>query len=265
MSTPVRAASTVVLLRDGADGIEVWLLTRALRMAFAPGMSVFPGGRVEPTDASLPWASGDPSALANRLGCDVPTARSLAGAAVRETFEETGVLLARPADDPDMGGEGAAASESAAGGPTNARAVEARSLDFGALLRAHRLAIDAAALRPWARWITPEGETRRYDTWFFVAEAPAGAAPDNVTSEAIGAGWVPVARALAEAADGARRLMPPTLATLRQVGGRPSVADVLAAAPAQPIAPVRPRINPDRRGVTLPDGTVMAFPPGIRP
>src|SRR5882757_5628475 len=96
---PIRDASTVVLLRDGAAELEVWLLTRVTNMAFASGMSVFPGGQVDPADATLPWAGRDPLQFAADFGCDVELARSLVGAAVRETFEETGVLVTQPSAD----------------------------------------------------------------------------------------------------------------------------------------------------------------------
>src|SRR3954466_3088596 len=149
---PVRDAATVVLLRDGAEGIEAWMLTRAIGMAFAGGMSVFPGGRVDDADSSLPLTGGDLPLLAGRFGCDVPTAHGLVGAAVRETFEETGVLLSVPFAD-----------------LSGARAdVERGLVSFGDLLRANGLAVDGAALHPWSRWVTPAGEARRYDTRFFV-------------------------------------------------------------------------------------------------
>ena len=93
---PIRDAATVVLLRDGADGVDVWLLTRVDQMVFAAGTTVFPGGRVDSADSGLPWSGRPPDVLAARLGCDALVARALVGAAVRETFEEAGVLLTDP-------------------------------------------------------------------------------------------------------------------------------------------------------------------------
>src|SRR6184192_969444 len=93
---PVRDAATVVLLRDGPMGIEAWLLTRVEKMVFAAGMSVFPGGRVDEEDADLPWSGPPPTRFAARFRCPERLARSLVGAAVRETFEETGILLTKP-------------------------------------------------------------------------------------------------------------------------------------------------------------------------
>jgi 8-oxo-dGTP pyrophosphatase MutT (NUDIX family) len=242
----VRDAATVVLLRDGAAGLEAWLLTRAAAMVFAAGMSVFPGGRVDPGDAALPVSGGDLDDVARRFGCDPSTARGLVGAGVRETFEETGVLLSVPFAD-----------------LSGARAdVELGRVAFGDLLAANGLSVDGAALHPWARWVTPPNEVRRYDTRFFVAALPPTAVAQDVTSESSAASWVPVAAALDEAAEGRRGLMPPTRATLTELTQFDSVAEVLAAAPARDLAPVRPqvRLDGDQVAVELPDGTRIPMP-----
>jgi 8-oxo-dGTP pyrophosphatase MutT (NUDIX family) len=234
MTVPIRDAATVVLLRDGEGGVEAWLLTRVARMAFAAGMTVFPGGRVEASDADLPWAGPPPADAA------------LVGAAVRETFEETGVLLG--VAGLDLG---------------SARAdVEAGRLGFGSLLREHGATVDPSGLHPWARWVTPEGESRRYDTRFFVAALPSGAAPAAVTSEAEHAGWLGVAAALAERERGERALMPPTIVTLGSIAAFVTVADVIAAAPGRSLQPVRPVLHVEADGarVELPDGTSMRLP-----
>ncbi len=247
---PVRDAATVVLLRDRGDGVETWLLTRVAQMVFAAGMSVFPGGRVDDADASLPLTGGDLAQLAARSGCDEATARALLGAAVRETFEETGVLLTVPTAD-----------------LSGARAdVEHGRVSFGDLLRANRLAIDAGALRPWSRWVTPAGEVRRYDTRFFVAAMPESAEAQDVTHESSEASWVPVAAAFEQARRGERKLLPPTIITLASLLPFGSVAEVLAASEGRRLDPVRPEIRIGEDGsvaVELPDGTVLPIPPGM--
>lgn len=238
VTVPARDASTVALLRDGNDAVEVWLLTRAAQMAFAAGMTVFPGGRVDPADAELPWTGRPVEEYAARLACTSRRARALVGAAVRETFEETGVLLCVPAGDLSA-----------------FRAdVEAGLISFGDLLREHGLAADASRLRPWARWITPVGEPRRYDTTFFVAALPPGAEPADLTSESVHAGWIAVAEALAQHDRRERRMMPPTLSVLRAIGEWPAVDAVLAAADSRSLDPVRPVLHPDGV-VELPDGS----------
>ncbi|PZS17872.1 MAG: NUDIX hydrolase [Pseudonocardiales bacterium] len=246
---PVHDAATVVLLRDGVDGagVEAWLLTRVTQMAFAAGMTVFPGGRVDAADADLPFLGTAFTAVAARFGCDEPLARALLGAAVRETFEETGVLLSTPgADLSALRGD-----------------VEDGRIGFGGLLREHGLAVDADGLQPWARWVTPAGETRRYDTRFFVGALPPGAEAQDVTSESSSASWVGVGAALEQAQRGERVMLPPTLATLASIVAHPTVASVLAAAGVRSLEPVRPRIRTTDDGsvfADLPDGSSVSIP-----
>ncbi len=246
MRVPVRDASTVVLLRDGVAGVEAWLLTRVRQMAFAAGMTVFPGGRVEASDGDVPWAGTPAGSFADRLGCSDEAARALVGAAVRETFEETGVLLSTPSADLR-----AARSD-----------VEAGLVGFAELLRAHGLAVGASGVRPWARWITPEGEPRRYDTRFFVAALPPGATAEDLTSESSAAGWVGIRDAIVQYERGDRLMFPPTIATLRAIDGLPAMADVLDAAAARSIEAVRPLLGVDGEGayVELPDGSTVRLP-----
>ncbi len=249
MTVPVRDAATVVLLRDGLAGIEAWLLTRHADLVFAAGMSVFPGGRVDPADAGLPMTESV-AVIGERLGCDERAAAALVGAAVRETFEETAVLLTEPrADLAEHRAE-----------------VEAGRLPFGDLLRAHRLRGDVAAVRPWARWVTPDGEVRRYDTRFFVGALPDGAVAQDVTTESSTAGWLLLATALDEGRRGLRGLLPPTAATLASLVPYGTVAEALAAAQGRSLDPVRPRLIRSGDGaaaVELPDGSVLPVPQAL--
>jgi 8-oxo-dGTP pyrophosphatase MutT (NUDIX family) len=248
---PVRDAATVALLRDGMAGIEVWLLTRVTQMVFAAGMSVFPGGRVDTADADLPFVAGSEQLTADRFACTPEMARALVGAAVRETFEETGVLLTSP--------------------PSAALAdaredVEAGRLAFGTLLREHGLTVDADALRPWARWVTPAGEVRRYDTRFFVGALPAGAEALDVTTESSSGDWVRAGEAMEQAQRGERGLMAPTLATLASLVPFASVAEVFEASAQRSLAAVRPTL--DRRAdggydAVLPDGSRVPLPASL--
>lgn len=245
-AVPIRDAATVVLLREGADGLDAWLLTRVRDMVFAAGMSVFPGGRVDDADADLPFTGDGIVAVAARFDVDEASARALVGAAVRETFEETGVLLTVPAAD-----------------LSGARAdVEAGRVSFGELLRANGLVVDSTALRPWSRWITPAGEARRYDTRFFVGALPVGAEALDVTSESSEASWVGLAAALEQAQRGERGMLPPTLATLAAMREFRSVAAVLVAADTRNLDPISPEITRvgDAIIATLPDGTSFELP-----
>lgn len=245
---PVRPAATVILLRDRPDGLQTWLLTRGSGLAFAAGMSVYPGGRVDDTDGAVELRpAGRAQQVAAALDMSVGSAHRLLAAAARELFEETGVLLAATWD-------GSARTDIAAEMAAARPAVEAGEYRFAQLLRDHRLAVDADALVPWARWITPESEPRRYDTVFFVAVAPPGVQPANVTTESATADWVDVRAVLA----GGRALMLPTRVTLSAVAEYRTAAQVLAAAARQDLRPVAPVI----RRV---DGTLVAeLPDGRR-
>ena len=234
-----RHASTVVLLRDGADGLEAYLLRRQKTMAFAAGMYVFPGGSVDPRDEALPdpaWVGPDPATWAPLLNADEGLAKALVCAAVRETFEESGVLLAGS----DSGS--VVADTTADDWETDRLALIDRSLSFAALLDRRGLVLRADLLRPWAHWITPEVEPRRYDTRFFVAALPDGQRTRDVGGEADLVTWERPADALAAADRGEFGMLPPTAFTLNELSTFDTVADVVAAGDARDVRPVLPKI-----------------------
>jgi 8-oxo-dGTP pyrophosphatase MutT (NUDIX family) len=252
----IRPAATVVLLRDGVDGLETWMLRRVRQMAFAGGMSVFPGGAVDVSDAAaeVPWVGDDPIAVAARFECSVAEARASLVAATRETFEETGVLLTRPLPS--------GAAFSAAALSEVRRAVETRETDFATLLADAGLSVDATLIRPWAHWITPPIESRRFDTFFYVALLPEGVAAQADSGEAVHAEWLRPAVALAQFQAGDRPMMPPTVMTLKELDEFDRADDVLAASVGRELRPVRPKIevlDDGTRRLALPDGTVFAF------
>jgi 8-oxo-dGTP pyrophosphatase MutT (NUDIX family) len=234
-----RHAATVVLLRDGAEGVEAYLLRRQKTMAFAAGMYVFPGGSVDPRDESLPddaWVGPRPADWAPILTADDALAKALVCAAVRETFEESGVVLA--------GGsvEDVVADTTADDWETDRLALLDRSLSLAAMLDRRGLVLRADLLRPWAHWITPEVEPRRFDTRFFVAALPVGQLTRDVGGEADKVTWIRPADALAAFERGEIGLMPPTAFTLGELAAYDSVADVLAAGDARDVKPVLPKI-----------------------
>lgn len=228
----MRGASSVVLIRDALEStgsaIEVFLLERVGAMAFAGGMTVFPGGGVDPSDAEVDveWAGPPPSWWADRFGTDEATARALVCAAARETFEECGVLLAGPTPDTVVADTEhlSAARE----------ALERREVSFSSFLTTHGLVLRADLLRPWSHWITPVGERRRYDTRFFVAVIPDGQQADGLTTEAASSGWKTVGAALADWRERTTILLPPTWSQLDALSRFDAVADVLAAHPDIP-------------------------------
>ncbi|MQA14415.1 MAG: NUDIX hydrolase [Pseudonocardiaceae bacterium] len=221
-ATP-RDAATVALLRQGGGGMEVFLQHRVSQMAFAGGMTVFPGGGVDrrDCDVSLAWNGPDPDWWATSFGCDVSLARALVCAAVRETFEECGVLLAGPDSHTVIADASRYAEDRAA--------LESRELSFAQFLEQRDLVLRADLLRPWSNWVTPEEEPRRYDTRFFLALLPEGQRADGSTSEASGSGWQSPGGALADWQAGRVGLLPPTWVTLTQLDECGTLDAALAA------------------------------------
>jgi 8-oxo-dGTP pyrophosphatase MutT (NUDIX family) len=237
---PARPAATVLLLRDGAEGLEVFMVARDRRIEFASGALVFPGGAVEPGDFAIAAdpAQGGPGAPAES------NARALRVAALRETFEECGVLLARPRGAAGMidGARCAAARAAAAG----------RS--FADLLAAETLALATDALTPFAHWITPPIMSKRFDTHFFLAAAPADQIALHDGAESVASLWITPARALAGAQAGAFTIVLPTRLNLAMLGRQRDVAAALAAAQARRIVTVEPATTKTPTGwaLTLP-------------
>jgi 8-oxo-dGTP pyrophosphatase MutT (NUDIX family) len=231
VATP-RDAATVVLLRDGAGGVEAYLLRRLGTMAFAGGMYVFPGGSVDPRDgdADIAWQGPPAAEWAAPLSADEPLARALVAAAVRETFEESGVLLASPVPDD----RGLLAREQAA--------LLDRSASMAEVLARNGLVLRADLLRPWAHWTTPELEPKRFDTRFFVAALPEGQSPVHFRGESDHSEWVAPRVAVERHARGELGMLPPTVFTLAELSAYDTVAGVLAAATARDIRRVLPRI-----------------------
>jgi 8-oxo-dGTP pyrophosphatase MutT (NUDIX family) len=191
MPSPALPAASVILLRDGHAGLETYFLHRHARMAFAPSVVVFPGGRVDSADA---LGGRDPV-----LGC-----------AVRETAEETGVVLVE------------------------------------------------ADLHPWAHWITPEIEPRRYDTRFFVAMMPADQEASDISGETDHAEWSTPDAALAADHAGRIRMLPPTMSILIELADLPTAAEVISSSTDRQIEPVLPIL------VKAENGWEFRYP-GVRP
>lgn len=253
----LKDAATVLLLRDGAASVEVYLLRRVRGMPFAGGMTAYPGGSVDPrdADADLAWSGPSPAEWAASFGCDEKLARALVCAAVRETFEEAGVLLASV-----DGAEVLATDDD--GWEADRAGLLDRSHSLAELLTRRGLTLRADLLRPWAHWITPEAEPRRYDTRFFVAAVPTGVEARDISGEADEAVWVGAADALAQNERGERPMLPPTLVTLRDLSRYSTVAEVLAGAPPRPIEPVMPvvELDGDTVWVVMPDGSRVRPP-----
>lgn len=266
LRTPVepRDAATVVLMRPSApagtaegagDGPSVYLLRRHTGMDFAGGMAVFPGGGVDPRDfdASVAWAGPSPAAWAERLGCGEETARALVCAAVRETFEESGVLLAGPS------AEEVVADTTGEDWEADRHALESRSLSMTDFLTRRGLVLRTDLLGVWDAWLTPVFEPKRYRTWFFVALLPEGQVTRDVSTESTSVTWMPARRAADAAEAGDLAMMPPTFLTCLEVGTHADPDAVLATAAARTAEMFCPSVEP------LGEGWTLSMPDRLRP
>ena len=241
-----RPAATVLLVRDDVGvGVGVFMLRRQTSMAFAAGMYVFPGGGVDPRDAEpgVPWAGPSRAEWGGWLGAEPGHAGALVCAAVRETFEECGVLLAGP--DPTS----VVDDVSGADWEADRQALITKELALTEMLERRGLVLRSDLLRPWAHWVTPEFEPRRYDTRFFLAAVPRGQRPRHVGGEAAASGWWRPAEVLDGAARGEVGLMPPTLVCVEELAAAGSVEALLSS--ERRLTPVMPAATRDGDRVTL--------------
>ena len=233
MSAPVtpRAAATLMLARDGAEGLELFMVVRHHEIEFASGALVFPGGSADPGDFDPRWrrlAEGVEGVGEQMLG--------LMAAAAREAFEECGVLFARAARSGSLV-DGARAQ---ALGATYRQAIEAGTLGFADMIEREGLVAAFDRLVHFAHWITPSNMPKRFDTYFFLAEAPLDHILRHDGRESVDSVWLTPARACADADAGHRTVLFPTRLNLEKAGRSRSVADAIAAARAAPVVTVRP-------------------------
>ena len=248
-----RDASTVVLLREGdggPGGLDVYLLRRTVDMAFAGGFCVFPGGGVDRRDFDhqIGWVGPSPQDWAHLLDTSEEHARALVCAAVRETFEESGVLLAGPTEDSvvdDTTGDD---------WERDRQALEARELAFTDFLDRRGLKLRTDLLELWGSWVTPVFEPRRYDTRFFVAALPEGQVTRDVSTESDHVVWMKVRDIIDAVDDGRLAMLPPTYATCLELYEHTSTEDALAAAARRDRSPILPemQVGPDGGYLELP-------------
>jgi 8-oxo-dGTP pyrophosphatase MutT (NUDIX family) len=240
MITPATEAATIVLLREGTSAPEIFMVKRARSMGFAGGMMVFPGGKVDAQDAAL---AADPALAPGFDALDPVDARARV-AAVRETFEEAGVLVTRgPAVAEDVRREWR---------PRVAR-TEVPFVDF---LRTAGHRLDPALLTPFAHWCPPENlDARRFDTRFYLAAMPDGEDALHDGEESTTSHWITAADALAQAEAGTARVIFPTKCNLHRLAVHADIAALHAHAAATPLRLMQPIIEA-RDGVpwiTIPD------------
>jgi 8-oxo-dGTP pyrophosphatase MutT (NUDIX family) len=249
-AVPVRPAATVMLLRDGADGCEVFMMRRTLAAVFAGGLYVFPGGAVDDADRSeevARWCDGRDDADASARLQLPAGGLGFWIAAIRECFEEAGVLLARPA----AGGGPVRFDEAAVAARFNRdrHAVHDGSLRLVELCQREGLRLTAGDIHYVSHWITPVGEPRRFDTRFFVARAPQAQEPLHDDGETIDSFWIRPADALAREQAGDLAMLPPTISNLQFLAPHATAAEALAAAAEVRTPPtILPELHVDEHG-----------------
>ena len=242
---PALPSATILLVRDGEPGLEVFMVERHHQIDFATGALVFPGGKLEENDrhpslrGRVSGAEGlDDEALALRVG------------GIRETFEESGVLLARRRGAAEL----LPAAELAGIEARHREALCKNTRGIEAVAEEEDLELACECMVPFAHWITPEFMPKRFDTWFFLAVAP----PDQVAlhdgHESVDSLWTTPGAALAAGERKERTVIFPTRMNLRKLGQSTSTAEALEAARRAPPVTVFPRIE------KTPSGPVMRIP-----
>ncbi len=239
-SVPIRPAATILLVRDN-PGLEVLMVKRHHQIDFAAGALVFPGGKTHEGDHDPAWERRTLG-----WGDSLPNKRALRVAAIREAYEETGILLARhPDQTPFRGDDRAAAARDE---------IAADRRAFLDLIESLDLHLDMGALSVFARWITPAMMPKRFDTWFYVAAAP----PDQLALcdgwETVDAEWIAPTEALRLARTGERTVIFPTRMNLQLLAEAADAEDAMVRARARTLVTVEPAV------AETPDGSVLTIP-----
>lgn len=243
MPVPARPASTVVILRDGVGGIEVFMVVRHHQIDFASGALVFPGGKVDTEDSDAAWGELAPNA---------PNApdRSFFVAAGRETFEEAGLVLARRRGTQDMvDADGAHRLVE-----TYRTALLKGDTTFVDIVRQENLALAADLMVPFAHWITPEVVPKRFDTHFFLIAAPVVQLGAHDGGESVEGLWITPQQALSEAKAGTRTLVFATRMNLEKLARYRTVAEAVEITRSRPVVTVMPKAmkTPEGRKLQIP-------------
>jgi 8-oxo-dGTP pyrophosphatase MutT (NUDIX family) len=240
---PAVPAATIVLVRPAADGFEMFMIVRHHEIDFASGALVFPGGKVDDGDAEPRLAD-----LCDGADAD-PTVRSIQIGAIREAFEECGVLLARPA-----GSDALVAGERLRTLEPFRDEIHGGRVSLVDFLTRESLRLACDQLVPFAHWITPTMMPKRFDTHFYLAMAPADHVAIHDGHESVDSIWITPAQALADAAAGTRTIIFPTLRNIAKLGRADSAEAAIAAARADDIVTVTPWMEKRE------DGTYLRIP-----
>jgi len=266
-SVPVRDAATVMLLRDGDRGLEVCMLRRNLNSDFVGGAYVFPGGGVDPEDGDddvCTVCHGRTDEEASRVVGVERAGLAFWVAAIRESFEEAGVLLARTTSGEVVSFEDPEVAERFR---HHRHAVDSGARRLVEVCTEEELQLDVGEVHYFSRWVTPLGAPRRYDTRFFVAAAPEGQVPLHDDREVIATRWITPAQALEDHAAGRMTMIFPTVRTMVALARFEKAADVLGHAAAQGrVEPIVPMLRDVGGGLRLvlpgdPEGTGGVYDP----
>jgi len=236
-----RLAATVLLARDGEQGMELFMVVRHHEIDFASGAMVFPGGSLDPGDRDprlTRYADG-----AEGMDADMLAVRT---AAAREAFEECGVLLAR-----DSAGQLVDGARTAELGELYRAPLEAGEIGIADLLEKHGLRLALDELAHFAHWVTPENMPKRFDTHFFLARAPQDHVLAHDGTESVDSLWITPSEACRQADDGERTIIFPTRVNIEKVGTSKTVAEALERAHNSKVVCVRPVVEKAEDGRIL--------------
>jgi len=237
-------AATIILGRDRSDDLEIFMVQRNRQIDFAAGALVFPGGRVEADDAS-PGVCRRCAPIAQGREPDI----GFYVAAIREVYEECGILLARDRDDATI-----VSAARLAGLEDKRRAICDKTLTFSELLEAENLYPACDCLTPFSHWVTPEFMPKRFDTWFFIAAAPEGHTGCHDGCESVDSLWLTPKDALAGAGNGTFKVIFPTRMNIAKMGRFNNLEQARAYCASTPVVRVLPRLAQG------PDGPVLRIP-----
>lgn len=244
MSAEALPAATLLLVRAGRSSLEVFMVVRHHEIDFASGALVFPGGKVDDHD-------GDAALAARCDGADADSVlRSIQVASIREAFEECGVLLARREGEPDLI-TGAELGEL----EVYRNRLHGGEISLAAFLETHHLRLACDKLVHFAHWITPKGLPKRFDTHFYIAEAPADHVALHDGHESVDSVWISPQAALEGAADGTYTVIFPTLRNIERLAEARTPADAVRLAAGRSVITVEPWTEQRR------DGTYVCIPP----
>lgn len=233
---PPRPAATVLVVRDRAGCLEIYCVVRHPKSGFLGGVLAFPGGKVDPSDGDEAWGERISTPHPRAFAFTDPAAphRALAIAACREALEEAAIV---PVVGDALDGAGAESLRASAAASSLRAALEEKGL-----------VLDLARLEPFARWVTPTAESRRFDAVFFLLAAPAGQDGSHDRHETTGGFWGTPRDVLARWEKGELMIAPPTVRCLELLSSCPDVRAAVALAAQQSLLPVQPTLVPDDQG-----------------